>query len=198
MLTISISWQLNNIKIVKRHVMSISSKYIHISIFIYICCVSISRSRFLASNNSEFRILATPNHRLFHNSIIVSMLSLLHRMIVLIKALVSIFNNERVVHRNWCRWTQSLLFLFLTRFILVLICLRGYFLGWHICMAILFTWTLVCLSCSLVWWTTIIVWYVLIRSIEIICLVKSWMISILAISIGFNNSECARSIVILK
>lgn len=86
--------------------MSISSEHIHISIFIYIGCVSISGCWLLSSNYSKFVLL---RHWLIHLRVTMKS-SLLHMVVVCIKAFICVLYNETVIHRDWSWGGKSLLF----------------------------------------------------------------------------------------
>lgn len=137
--------------------MSVSSKYIHKSFNVYISSVSVSWSRFLAFNYTEFRLLNYSSNRLIKRCI-VPMFSLFHWMIVLIKAFISILDYERVKHGYRSGWGQTLWFFFLLWFSTILITLGSVLLGrWTMIDTHLFSGALIQSSASSIWRITVIV-----------------------------------------
>ena len=89
--------EFDHVEIVKGHMVSVSSKDHHETLGVNICSVTVSGSWLLSSDHTKLGGLCTYMwaQRLVKHSCLVSMLlSLLHGMIVLIKAFISILDYK--------------------------------------------------------------------------------------------------------
>lgn len=91
--------------------MSISSKHIHETIsLVNNCRMPISWSRFASLHNTEFGLhIHISNHAMIKRHVMLPLLSLLHHVVVLVKALICILYNKGVHHWYRCRRCQTLL-----------------------------------------------------------------------------------------
>jgi len=119
-----ISVQFHQVKVVEWHVMSISSKNEHKSVFADLSGVTISGCWLNSLNDSEVGAIhnawgsshslesgALASHVMVHSVSSSSELSPSHLLEVSFEGLVSVLNDETVLHRNGCWGRQSTLLL---------------------------------------------------------------------------------------
>lgn len=120
--------KLHHVQIVEWHMVSISTKYKHLTSLANFCAVSISSSRLNTPDNTKMRWFSSSWHlwrtcwNVSISKVLSSMrnltkLSLSHLSIIGIKTFISIFNDKSILHLDAC-WTNKSRFLFFWLFLL--------------------------------------------------------------------------------
>lgn len=95
------SLELDHVQVVERHEMPVSAEHVHETLRIYHCAVPITGSRSLSVNKSKLGGLSVGRCVLVRVAgAKVPSLSLSHLLVVSIEALVSILDQECVLHGN--------------------------------------------------------------------------------------------------
>jgi hypothetical protein len=140
--------------------MSISSKHIHVSIaLVYHGWMPISRSRLISKNNAEFWLWVStgcskaslpPRHWMVQTGM-THLLPLPHHVVVLVKAFISILDDEGIHHWNGSGGTQTFFLLKFASFD------RCFFLSWRLNWGDLLS--MRCVHCQLFWIWRFSIWW---------------------------------------
>jgi len=99
-----------HVEIVEWHLMTVSTENVHVVVLVNVGRVSVT-SRWTASNHAE---LGLTHGRVVRHCEATSLSALTHLLVVSVEGVVSILNDEGLLHRDRSGRRKSLLFTFLS------------------------------------------------------------------------------------